>query len=97
MHNDIQVYLKVILDSYSDLRTWYHLLLLCCSTSSYTYDSADSIKCNFLSQMSDIILVFKSTQDLEISWKMVTFNFHKFLCLKKKGKTKKNCKQGLWS
>lgn len=29
------------------LRTWYHLLLPCYSTSNCTYDSADSIKCHF--------------------------------------------------
>lgn len=37
MHNDIHVYLKIILDTYSELRTWYHLPLLCYSTSTYLW------------------------------------------------------------
>lgn len=47
MHIDLHV---LILDAYSELRTWYHLQLLCYSTSNCTYDSADSIKCHFFSQ-----------------------------------------------
>lgn len=58
MHIDLHVYSELVLSTYSELRTCYHFLLPCYSTSNCTYDSADSIKCHFFSQAGVGVLQF---------------------------------------